>query len=277
MYLRRTNRPKWGFIILGGLILAIIGVSLYWWQKAGGSLPSLPQIGSGGRAAGDLAEGVSDVNGVAHIEFPGGSTDFQVLSGLSGERLPGVTISIAVSGSQRLFYAEDPSGIHVPVAGPLGGDSTVRRLIMPPRGSLNYNITTASGALDLGRLKRIGTLNEGDIRDLLKTQGDRAVLIYLYNYQHPLALTGAPLEAYSTPFDNVTVLRPDVDDPEMTSMVLVGINKPAYDTWAHLAVDRYLSGRVGQLPGTDLAGDLSFGWAYPVFDVYPPDESLNLG
>lgn len=276
---RRTNRQSnLGYIILVILLIASLGFGLYWWVQAGGDLPfEVPSFIAAQTAEGDIASATSDVSGTATIDSEAGSIGFQVLSGLNGERLPGIRVSIAVSGAQRMVYAEDPSGLHVPVSAPLTGESNVRRLIMPPRGSLNYNITTASGTVELRRLKKIGTLTEPQLRDYLKSGGENAALIYLYNPQSPLALTGASLDAYATPYENVTVLMPGVDPDSMTAMVLVGLNEDAFDTWAHLMVDRYLAGRVGQPAASDLSSDLAFAWAYPVFDVFPPEESLDLG
>ncbi|GEM_PF-1437723 len=234
---------------------------------------------SGARGAADaVASAVSDVDGLARVQGHAGAMDFQVTSGLTGERLPGVEVSIAAQGSIRLLYATDLTGSHLPVAVPLAGETTVRRLVMPPLSGLGYNITTAAPALSTHGLEFFGTLTEAQLRDRLRQGGDRAVLLYLYNPVAPLALTAAALDAYATAFPNVLVLRPGVDDlGESLAMVIVALDATAYDTWAHIHVDRYLAGRVGQPAGTDLAGDLAFAWAYPVFDVFPPEATLDLG
>ncbi len=225
----------------------------------------------------EIAEAASDLNGLARVESASGVYDFQVTSGLTGERLVGVRLKVAVAGPSRMLYAEDPTGVHLPLAVPLTGETTVRRLTMPPRSGLNYNIASAAGPLEYTRLAPLGTLTEAGLRDRLRTGGDRSVLIYLYNPMAPLALTGAALEAYATPFENVTVLRPGVDDPGATGLVIVGLNRDVYDSWAHIAIDRYLAGRVGQAAGTTLGGDLDLAWAYPVFDVFPAEPTLDLG
>jgi hypothetical protein len=224
-----------------------------------------------------IASGVTDVNGLARIESPAGAMDFQVSSGLTGEKLPGVRVSVAVDRGMRFMYAEDATGMHLPVAVPLAGDSTIRRLVMPPKSLQGYNIGTAAGDLDWKALQSLGALTEADMRSRLKSS-DVSVLLYLYNPTRPLALTGAALEAYATPFDNVTVLRAGGEpaDAEL-ALIVVGMRREAYDAWSNLNIDRYLASRVGQPPDLDLRDDLAFRWAYPVFEVYPPDDTLDIG
>ncbi len=240
-----------------------------------GLLPGL--FGRGGGPA-DIAVGVADMNGLARVESAAGVNDFQVTSGLTGERLTGVRIRVAVFGGTRLLMAEDPTGAHLPVAVPLTGEATVRRLVMPARTGSGYNITTAAGPLNLDDLELVGTLSEEDIRARLLRGPNQAVLIYLYNPARPLALTNAPLQAYSTPFENVTVLRAAGEPSDATlGLVTVGLQHLAYETWSNRFIDRYLAARIGQQPDTDLRGDLAFRWSYPVYDVFPPDEDFELG
>lgn len=236
-------------------------------------------IGRSEEASGpQIASAVTDVDGLAQVGSAAGFIDFQVSSGLTGERISGIRISLAVFGSTRLLYAEDPSGVHLPVAVPLAGGSTVRRLTMPPRTGWGYNITTAAGSLPLDDLAPLGTLSEEALRTHLKRGPKRAVLLYLYNPARPLALTGAAMEAYATPFEGVTVLRAGGEPADAAlAIVVVAMNQDAYAAWNHLPIDRYLAPRVSQPANTDLGGDLSFGWSYPVFEVFPAEETLDLG
>lgn len=226
-----------------------------------------------------IASGVSDMNGLARVESAAGVIDFQVSSGLSGERLTGVRIRLAVSGDMRLLFAEDPTGKHLPVSVPLAGDATVRRLVMPPLTGPGYNLASVAGALQVDALDAIGELAPGALHARLERGPDEAVLLYFYNPERPLALTDATLQAYETPFQNVTVLRAagEPDDAEL-ALVVVPIQYEAYGDWNHRAIDRYLAGRIGQPPSADLRGDLALSWAYPVYDVFPaPDEPLAVG
>ncbi len=231
-----------------------------------------------GGSSPQAAEAVANVNGLARVQSAAGAVDFQITSGLSGEYLPGVRVRVAVVGRTRLMLAEDPTNVYLPVAVPLAGEATVRRLVMPPKTVLNYNIATAAGPLDLGDLEPLGTLSEADLRARLSAGPDRAVLIYLYNPVRPLALTGAALEAYAVPFDNVMVLKASGEpaDAEL-ALLIVGLSREAYAAWEHRNVDRYLAGRIGAPPDVDLYSDLAFLWAYPVFEVSPPDAALSLG
>jgi hypothetical protein len=241
-----------------------------------GSLPFLG--GSPAGAAPQIESGVTDMGGFARVESAAGAMDFQVTSALTGERLPGARLSVAVQGSTTMLLATDPTGVHLPLAVPLTGEATVRRLILPAKTPIGYNIATAAGPLDLEQLTLIGTLSEEEIQNRLRGGPDEAVLIYLYNPARPLALTGAALEAYATPFDNVTVLKAGGEPPDATlGLIVVGLDRSVYATWSNRVIDRYLAGRVGQAPDVDLRGDLDFAWAYPVYDVYPPDETIDLG
>ncbi len=235
--------------------------------------------GCGRRGMGNvgITTAVSDSDGIARIGSEGGVVDFQVSSGLTGERIPGIRIRVADWGDTRLVFAEDPTGIHLPTAMPLLGDSTLRRLLMPPLTDLGHNVTTASGALTLDDYPSLGLMTEQQLRDYLNRGPDEAVLIYLYNPTNPLALTGADLEVFQTPFDNVLLLRaPGETSEEAPGMVLVPLSHTRYTTWEHREVDRYLATRIGQQPNTDLNGDLAFNWSYPVFEVFPNDEVLSL-
>lgn len=224
-----------------------------------------------------IASAVTDIEGQARIESASGVIDFEVTSGLSGEKLPGIRIRVAVFGASRLLLASDPTGFHLPFAVPLAGEATVRRLVMPPKPNQNINIATASGPLNLEDLISLGTLSEAEIRERLETGPNEAVLLYLYNPVRPLALTGAGLEAFATPFENVIVLRAGGEPPDAgLALIVVGMNQSAYPSWEHLVIDRYLAGRIGQQPDVDLRGDLAFKWSYPVFEVYPPEETINL-
>jgi hypothetical protein len=224
------------------------------------------------------ASGVTDVNGLVRIEGVAGAIDFQVSSGSSEEKLPGVRVSVAAARGRRYVYAEDPTGAHLPVAAPVSGDATVRRLVMPPKSLQGYNITTVTGEIDLGALQSLGALSEAAVRSRLKNGGDLAVLIYLYNPARPLALTSASLDAYAMPFDNVTVLKAGGEPPDVQlALLIVGLRQEAYDAWSNLPVDRYLASRVGQTPELNLRDGMAFNWAYPVFDVYPPDETIDIG
>lgn len=239
-----------------------------------GTLAACDLLGGG---ASSLASGITDVNGLVRIESPAGAMDFQVSSGLSGEKLPGVRVSIAIERGVRFFYAQDPTGAHLPVAAPVAGESTIRRLVMPPESLQGYNIATAAGDLDWRALEPLGTLAEAALRSRLKGS-NVSVLLYLYNPARPLALTGAALDAYATPFDNVTVLRAGGEPPDaQLALVVVGMRREAADAWSNLNIDRYLASRVGQPPGLDLRDDLAFRWAYPVFEVYPPGDTLTIG
>lgn len=230
---------------------------------------------SGG--APSTVSGVTDVNGLVRIESPAGAMDFQVSSGLTEEKLPGVRISVAIEREMRFVYAEDPTGAHLPVAAPVAGESTIRRMVMPPKSLQGYNIATAAGELDWQALAPLETLTEAAVRSRLKGS-DVAVLLYLYNPARPLALTGAALDAYATPFDNVTVLRAGGEPPDaQLALVVVGMQREAYDAWSNLNIDRYLASRVGQAPDLDLRDDLAFRWAYPVFEIFPPDDTLDIG
>jgi len=221
---------------------------------------------------------VADVNGLSRIDTGAGSIDFILSSGLTGERLPGARAGLAIVGGVKLLYAEDPTGAHLPLAAPIGGESNVRRIVLPPRSTQGYNIATASGQINLAALNKIGTLTEQEIRDRLATMGDRAVLLYLYNPQRPLALTGAALDVWATPFPNVIVIKAGGEPPDATlALVIVGIEQAVYGAWANINVDRYLAARVGQAPDLDTAGDLTFAWAYPVIQVDPPQPSLDAG
>jgi hypothetical protein len=236
-------------------------------------------LGAGAEPEFTIATGVSDMNGLARVESAAGVVDFQVSSGLSGERLTGIRIRLAVSGDTRLLFAEDPTGAHLPVSVPLAGDATVRRLVMPPRTALGYNLTSVAGALNVDALEPLGELSPDAVRDRLRRGPDEAVLLYFYNPERPLALTDAALQAYGTPFENVTVLRAagEPADAEL-GLVVVPIEHEVYGEWNHRAIDRYLAGRIGQPPAADLLGDLALGWAYPVYDVFPaPDEPLEVG
>jgi len=233
----------------------------------------------GSRAPGDaqVAAAVSDTDGLARVESAAGIIDFQVSSGLTGERLAGARLRVAVWGDSRMLYAEDPARQHLPVAVPLDGTPSVRRLVLPPLTAIGYNITTASGALNIADLSPLGTLSEADLRARLNAGPDEAVLIYLYNPNSPLALTGASLEAFAAPFDNVTVLRAAGEPPDAAlSMVVVGVSHTLFNTWEHREIDRYLATRIGKRPDTDLRGDLAFRWSYPVYQVFPDGDVLQL-
>ncbi|GAB4480063.1 MAG: hypothetical protein Kow00124_26390 [Anaerolineae bacterium] len=234
-------------------------------------------LGAGGPAEVQIDAAVSDADGMARVTTPSGVLDFQVSSGLSGERLAGVRIRVAAWGESRMVYAEDPAGQHLPVAVPLPGESVVRRLVMPPRTALGHNLTTADGVLNLADLTPLGTMDEAALHNWLERGPDEAVLIYLYNPISPLALTGAELEAFSTPFNNVTVLRAGGEPPDsQLGMVVVTLGHELFSTWQHREVDRYLATRIGLRPDTDLRGDLAFNWSYPVFQVFPAEEVLPL-
>lgn len=235
-------------------------------------------MGGSSQSAPDIAAGVSDVNGLARVESAAGVIDFQVSSGATGERMTGARIRLAVFGATRMLFAEDPSGSHLPVAATLAGEATVRRLVMPPMTDSGYNITSAAGDLNLDDFTYLGDLDEAGIRDRLQRGPEGAVLIYLYNPERPLALTGATLEAYDTPFTGVTVLVAGGEPADATlAQLIVSLNHEAFDAWTNRVVDRYLSGRIGQLPDTDLRGDLAFRWSYPVYDLYPAEEELAMG
>jgi hypothetical protein len=237
-------------------------------------------LGGGGVAPteADIAVGVTDINGLARVESAAGVNDFQVTSGATGERQVGIRLRVAVFGRSRMLMAEDPAGQHLPVAVPLIGESTVRRLILPPTTTTGTNLTTVSGDFDLSAYTYVGTLTEEDIRQRLKSGPDEAVLLYLYNPARPLALTGAPLQAYATPFANVTILKAAAEPEDaQLALVVVSLEFAAYDGWSNRGIDRYLSGRIGQGADTDLRGDLAFHWSYPVFDIFPAGETLDLG
>jgi len=239
-------------------------------------------LGRGGIAEAQIVSAVTDANGLARVESAAGMVDFQVTSGLSGERLEGVRVRVATFGGMRLLLAEDAGGDthehHLPVAAPLVGEATVRRLVMPPTSNAGYNITSAAGVLDVRALQLIDVLSEEQLRQRLEAGPDEAVLIYLYNPARPLALTGAPLEAYATPFENVTVLRAPAEPSDAAlALVIVALRQEAYAGWSNRAVDRFLAARIGQPPDADLSGDLAFRWAYPVYDIYPADEIIEAG
>jgi len=121
-----------------------------------------------GGGASSTASGVTDINGLARIESPAGAMDFQVSSGLTEEKLPGIRVSVAVKWGIRFFYAEDPTGTHLPVAAPVAGESTIRRLVMAPQSLQGYNIATAAGDLDWRALEPLGSLTEAAVRSRLK-------------------------------------------------------------------------------------------------------------
>ncbi len=223
-----------------------------------------------------IAVGTTDSQGIARVETERGVVDFQVTSGLTGERLAGVRIRVADWADSRMVYAEDPTGQYLAVAAPFGGDSTVRRLVMPPRGTAGANITGADGPLTIENWEPVGTLTEPDLRAELQRGPDEAVLIYLFNPASPLALTGAALEAYRGPFENVIALKAggEPEDAEL-AMVIVPLGYEVYSTWEHRQVDRYLATRIGQRPQVHLSSDLAFQWSYPAFQVTPGEISFN--
>lgn len=234
----------------------------------------------GGRGASlDIATGVSDANGLARVESSAGVIDFQVTSGLTGERLEGIRVRVAVFGNSRMVIAEDPTHRHLPVAVPLAGEATVRRLVLPPTSDTGYNLTSAAGAFNLRDLTRLeAPLDEAALRDRLRSGPNEAVLLYLYNPARPLALTNAALEVYETPFENVSVLRaPGEPEDAQLALVVASLKNDAYEKWTNRHIDRYLAGRIGQPAGTDLRGDLAFRWSYPVYDVFPAEEPLEAG
>jgi hypothetical protein len=223
-----------------------------------------------------VATAVSDVQGNARVQAASGVVEFETVSGVSGERTAGIRVSVAVVGSERLLFAEDPTGQHLPVASPLRGSSTVRRLIMPPAAG-GVNITTAQGTLDVSVLEPLGPMTEEDLRQRMLNGGSEGVLVVFYNPARPLALTGATLEAYATPWDKVTVLRApaEPEDAEL-GMVLLSLDQEAMLNYGHITIDRYLAGRIGQQPVTDLTSDLNYGWAYPVFQIFPAEGDVTL-
>ncbi|NDJ35300.1 MAG: hypothetical protein GYB64_11595, partial [Chloroflexi bacterium] len=223
-----------------------------------------------------LDSAVSGTEGIAQVNAGGAALEFTTIDGISGERVAGIEVQVAAAGGARMVYAADPSGAHVPVAVPLPGTAAVRRLVMPPATDLGYNITTAAGSIDPLLLEPLGLLDEGQIRNRMRSAGDFAVLIYQYNPDQPLALTNAPLEAYATPFPQVTVLRPPVMEGS-GALLVAGIARGSFGSWEHILVDRYLAGRIGQPPATDLSADLDFGWAYPVFEIFPGEAEIALG
>ncbi|MBN1310586.1 MAG: SH3 domain-containing protein [Anaerolineae bacterium] len=249
---------------LGGLLLSItvIGVLTACW-------------GDGDTV---IDTGVTDISGLVRIESVTGAVDFQVSSGLTGERLPGIRIRVAAQKGRRFVYAEDPTGLHLPVAAPIVGETTVRRLAMPPKSLQGYNIATATGMLNVDVLEPLGVLSEEAVRSRMRNGDDVAVLLYLYNPARPLALTGAALDAYAMPFSSVTVLKAGAEPTDaQLALVVVGLQREAYDAWSNLAVDRYLASRIGQPPDIDLREGLAFRWTYPVFEVYPSDEVIEVG
>ena len=185
----------------------------------------LPFLSSGAGLTPETATAVSDSNGAARVSTPSRVYDFQVTSGLSGERLPGVQITVAEAGRISMVHAVDSVGQHLPIAVPLTGESNVRRLVMPPATGLGYNITTASGPLDIDRLTQLGTLTEAELHQQLRSAGDEAVLLYQYNPAQPLALTGASLQAFATLFDDVIILRPGIQDESVSHGWVVGLVK----------------------------------------------------
>ncbi len=270
-YTLRMTVPRRQSLLCGMALLAVLALTA--------CQAVIPAIFGSGHAEPQaaIASGVSDTSGLARVESAAGVIDFQVASGLTGERLAGVRVRVAVIGQTRLLLAEDATGIHLPVAVPLGGSSTVRRLVMPARSGVGYNLTTAAGPLALDDLEPLGTLTEAQIRERLAAGPAEAVLIYLYNLVSPLALTGAPLEAYATPFENVTVLRAAGEPPDaQMAFVTVSLSSAIYERWSNLFVDRFLAARIGQLPDVDLNSDLAFHWAFPVFEVFPTDLALDV-
>lgn len=222
--------------------------------------------------------GVSDETGTARVEADGAIIEFETLSGLTGERLIGVEVDIvSVSGAQ-FFVASDPTGLHAMVAAPLDSGSTVRRLLLPPVTQQGYNFATATGTLDLTTLEELGVLDEEELRRWLRRGPDEVTLLYLYDPTGPLALTNASLEAFTpSGLDGVMVLRAPAQSMDVAlGYVIVSLTEPAFETWEHRSVDRYMTGRIGQPPVTDLRSDLTFGWSYPVFDVFPDGDSLTL-
>jgi hypothetical protein len=221
---------------------------------------------------------VADLHGLARVPNGLGAVDFIISSGSTADKLPGARIGLVSTGGGRLVYAEDPTGAHLPLAAPLMGEVSLRRVILAPRTTQGYNITTAQGDLDPAQLQALGILSEKDVRSRLDTGLDRAVLIYFYNPAQPLALTGASLEAYATPFANVTVLKAG-GEPRAAklALVIVGLERTAYDTWANILVDRFLAGRIGQPAETNLADDLTFDWAYPTYSVTPAQPTIDAG
>ncbi len=265
-----TSGRKRHHLLLAAALIAALSL--------GGCKAVRSLLSGGGSPTVQLADGVTDASGVGRVTSAAGVVDFQAVSGQSGEHVAGVKLEVAVIGHTELLRAEDPAGLHYTLVVPLAGNATVRRVVMPPLAVTGYNITTAAGPLDLSDLTPLGTLAEADIRDRLSKGPDDAVLLYLYNPARPLALTGAPLEAYSTPFDGVTVLRAAGEPPDaQLALVVVTLTRSAFATWSNLNVDRYLAGRIGQPPDVDLRADLAFHWAYPVFDVYPSGSRIDLG
>lgn len=221
---------------------------------------------------------VADTNGLARVSSGLGAMDFILTSGVTGDKLPGARIALTVTGGTRMIYAEDPTGAHLPLATPIGGEATLRRVILAPRTPQGYNIASAQGDLDPNQLNALGILSEKDLRTRLEAGSERAVLIYFYNPAQPLALTGAALEAYSTPFPNVTVLKAGGEPKDAKlGLVIVGLEQTAYDTWANINVDRFIAGRIGQQPETNVADDLTFDWAYPTYSVTPSLPTIDAG
>lgn len=222
----------------------------------------------------DIASAVTGEDGLARLETARGVMDFQVSSGLSGERLAGVRLRVADWKNSRLLYAEDPAGEHLPVAVPLAGDAAVRRLVMPPAAG-GHNIASIDGPLDLRDYVSLGTLTEAALRERLASGPDEQVLIYLYDPAAPLALTGAPLDAYRTPIGNVTVLSPGGDLPADPALIIVPLWHEQYQNWEHRQVDRYLATRIGQRPSVDFRADLAFLWSYPAFELFPEELAFD--
>ncbi len=220
----------------------------------------------------------SDENGIARVETSAAIIEFETLSGLTGERLTGVAVEIVEVGNTQFFAANDPEGSHAMVAAPLDAGSTVRRLFLPPLTQQGYNFATATGALDLTTLEEVGLLAEDELRHRLNRGPDQATLIYLYDPTSPLALTNASLEGFAVPgLNGITVLRAPAQQMDAAlGYIVVSITEVAFDTWEHRNVDRYMTGRIGQPPVTDLRADLTFGWSYPVFDTFPAGEALSL-
>jgi hypothetical protein len=226
----------------------------------------------------NIPAGVADVNGLTRVESPAGVMNFVIVSGLTETPLPGARISLINLSGTTLIYADDPTGLHLPLAAPLLGQSTVRRVMLPPHSVTGYNIASATGSINVDILEAQGTLTEADVRGRLQSGPDHAVLIYLYNPASPLALTSAALDVYATPFENVWVLRPGPEDRATeTAMLIVGMERKAYETWSNLPVDRYLSARIGKAPDIDLRDDLAFRWSYPVLRVDPDNSTLEMG
>src|SRR5690606_27064257 len=95
------------------------------------------------QSSADIAAGVSDGSGLARVETSAGVIDFQVTSGLTGERLEGIRVRVAVVGKTRLLHAKDPTRHHLPAAGPVLGEAPVRQLVIPHLPLTYYHLTSA--------------------------------------------------------------------------------------------------------------------------------------